>query len=90
MDKNNETEIKKEDKQRIIDDVKLIESVINDIKVDKTHIDQKEIQRIIDLAKRYTKDTEYFLDKEDDVTGFGSINYAHGLLDALRIIQGKI
>jgi len=75
----------KKDEQRIIDDIDLIEGVIKEIEVKN-----KETERIIDLAKRYTQDTSFFLEKKDMVTAFGSINYAHGLLDALRIQQGKI
>jgi uncharacterized protein len=41
------------------------------------------VARIVDLAKRYRKDAEYYLQKKDYVTSFGCINYAHGLLDAL-------
>ena len=39
---------------------------------------------VVGLARRYCDDTEYFLKKKDYVTAFGCINYAHGLLDALR------
>ena len=39
---------------------------------------------ILEQARRYCEDTKYFLEKNDYVTAFGCINYAHGLLDALR------
>jgi uncharacterized protein len=39
---------------------------------------------ILDLARRYCEDTKFFLEKKDYVTAFGSINYAHGLIDAFR------
>jgi hypothetical protein len=44
---------------------------------------------ILDLASRYCEDTKYFLEKKDYVTAFGAINYAHGLLDALRLMKPK-
>lgn len=44
---------------------------------------------ILDLASRYCEDTKYFLEKKDYVTAFGAINYAHGLLDALRLGKPK-
>jgi len=40
-------------------------------------------RKIIDLATRYCSDAQYYLKKEDFLTSFGCINYAHGLLDAL-------
>ncbi len=44
---------------------------------------------VLDLASRYCEDTKYFLEKKDYVTAFGAINYAHGLLDALRLMKPK-
>ena len=44
---------------------------------------------ILDLASRYCEDTKYFLEKKDYVTAFGAINYAHGLLDTLRLSKPK-
>lgn len=40
-------------------------------------------EKIIELARQYYKDAEYYLDKKDYLTAFGCINYAHGLLDAI-------
>ncbi|OIO21850.1 hypothetical protein AUJ17_01505 [Candidatus Micrarchaeota archaeon CG1_02_47_40] len=34
-------------------------------------------------AKKYCSDAEYFLKKGEIFTAFGSIAYAHGLLDAI-------
>ena len=34
----------------------------------------------------YAKDSQSFLDKGDLYTSFASINYAHGLLDAVKAI----
>ncbi|MCX8195025.1 MAG: DUF357 domain-containing protein [Candidatus Micrarchaeota archaeon] len=39
---------------------------------------------VVELARRYCEDTKYFLKKGDFITAFGCINYAHGLIDALR------
>ena len=37
----------------------------------------------LDMAKRYYKDAEYFYkEKQDYVTAFAALNYAHGWLDA--------
>lgn len=47
-------------------------------------------EKVITKAKRYYSDTKYFLDSGDEVTAFGSIVYAHGLIDALRLIEGII
>ncbi len=55
----------------------------------------KEVERtpanahVLALASRYCEDTRYFLEKKDYVTAFGSINYAHGLIDAFRKAKGE-
>jgi hypothetical protein len=43
----------------------------------------------VELASMYYKDTLSFLSKEDYYTAFASINYAHGLLDAILKLHGK-
>ena len=40
-------------------------------------------KKIIELASQYYSDAQYYLEKEDHLTAFGCINYAHGLLDAI-------
>ncbi|MFZ2070114.1 MAG: DUF357 domain-containing protein [Halobacteriota archaeon] len=40
--------------------------------------------KVVELAKGYFEDTKYYLDKGDYFTAFGCINYAHGLLDAIK------
>ena len=44
------------------------------------------VNDIIDLAKRYLKDAEYFKNKNKHITALISLAYSEGLLDALRII----
>lgn len=39
---------------------------------------------VVDMARRYYDDACYYLEREDYFTAFGCINYAHGLLDAIR------
>lgn len=43
--------------------------------------------RIVDLALNYFKDSTYYLEKEDCITGLVTISYAEGLLDALRMLN---
>ena len=43
-----------------------------------------ETRDVVELARQYCEDTQYFLGKKDYVTAFGCINYAHGLIDAIR------
>ncbi len=40
--------------------------------------------KVVDMAKRYYEDAKFYLEKKDYFTAFGCINYAHGLIDALR------
>lgn len=37
---------------------------------------------VLDMAKRYLSDAEYFKRNGDYVNGFAAVNYAHGWLDA--------
>jgi len=42
----------------------------------------------LERAICYFKDTKFFLEKGDLFTAWGTINYAHGLLDAVRMEIG--
>jgi uncharacterized protein len=46
--------------------------------------EDKAVIRVIELSKMYASDSKSFLAKDDLYTAFASINYAHGLLDAVR------
>ena len=52
-------------------------------------IENKDIvkHRILELATQYYSDSKYYLEKKDYFTAFGCINYGHGLLDALLILN---
>ncbi|MQL55388.1 DUF357 domain-containing protein [Acidianus ambivalens] len=52
-------------------------------------ISMPEYQKIIDLAKQYTEDAKYYLDKGDIDTAIVDIAYAEGLLDAVLIMNNK-
>ena len=74
------------DAERIKNDVFLFEKNIKGIE----SLDfSDEEHKVIEMAKRYCKDTKYYLKKQDYLTAFGCISYAHGLLDALRLIKQK-
>ncbi len=45
---------------------------------------------VVERAKSYFEDTKYYLKKGDLITSFGCITYAHGLLDAIRLIYNLI
>lgn len=68
----------KSDEERILSDIAQFHANIREIKPTAENAD------LIDIAKRYCEDTKYFLGKKDYVTAFGCINYAHGLIDAIR------
>ncbi|MBU0459880.1 MAG: DUF357 domain-containing protein [Nanoarchaeota archaeon] len=51
----------------------------------KVAFDQERLEQaedFFDMAQRYFKDAHYFVEKEDLVTAFAALNYAHGWLDA--------
>lgn len=69
------------DPERIKKDIALFETSIK--RLSTVSLDEKE-EEVVALAKGYFEDTKYYLDKGDYFTAFGCINYAHGLLDAIR------
>ena len=68
----------KNEKERIESDIRQFHENVKEVKA------TPETSDVLDLARRYCEDTRYFLEKEDYVTAFGCINYAHGLIDAYR------
>ncbi len=49
-----------------------------------------EEEKIVEMAKNYRDDTRYYLKQNDHLTSFGCITYAHGLLDAVRLLHNLI
>lgn len=43
--------------------------------------------KIVSLAIDYLKDSQYYLEKNDCITGLVTISYAEGLIDALRMMN---
>jgi len=72
---------------RIKKDIELFTKNIKEI--DSIELDEPEIE-IVQRARSYFVDTQYYLDKQDYITSFGCITYAHGLLDAIRLIHALI
>lgn len=73
--------------KRIKQDVELFTKNIKEL--DSIKISGKE-EQIVELARNYSGDTLYYLEKQDNLTAFGCITYAHGLLDAVRLIHELI
>ena len=73
--------------ERIEKDIDLFAKNIKEIESIK--INEEESQ-VVEMARNYSKDTDYYLKKKDYLTSFGCITYAHGLLDAVRLLHGLI
>ncbi len=73
--------------ERIKKDIELFTKNIKEIESIKLDDPENEI---IERARSYFEDTKYFLEKQDHVTSFGCITYAHGLLDAIRLLHNLI
>ena len=73
--------------ERIEKDIVLFTKNIKEIESIK--IDEDEI-KVVEMAINYRKDTDYYLEKKDYLTSFGCITYAHGLLDAIRLLNKLI
>lgn len=74
-------------KERIEIDIDKMAKNLKEIESIKFNEQEKEV---VERAKNYTEDTTYYLKKEDYMTAFGCITYAHGLIDSLRLIYGLI
>ena len=66
-----------DEKTRIQKDITMFEENIKKTKNNKNQ------EKIRELATQYFEDSKYYLEKKDFFTAFGCINYAHGLLDAI-------
>jgi len=76
-----------ETKKRINKDIELFTKNIKEIESIEMNSNENEV---IERAKSYFEDTKYYLEKGDLTTSFGCITYAHGLLDAIRLIHTLI
>lgn len=75
-----------DEKTRIQKDITMFEE--NKKRLDEKTLTHNE-KKTFELATQYYEDAKYYTNKKDYFTAFGCINYAHGLLDALRKIQNQ-
>ncbi|MCW7075407.1 MAG: DUF357 domain-containing protein [Candidatus Methanospirare jalkutatii] len=66
---------------RVRKDIALFEENFSKIE----QVRDPEDAKTIELARAYCEDAKFYLEKGDLFTAFGCINYAHGLLDAVRM-----
>jgi hypothetical protein len=64
----------------------LEERIRKDLHLFEKNMATVEHEGIRDMAQRYYRDAEYYLQRGEHVTAFGCIAYAHGLIDALRLL----
>lgn len=68
--------------ERILIDIEKLDESFE--KVESIKLSQEE-KEIIKRAKNYKEDCKYYLEKGDELTSFGCITYAHGLVDAILL-----
>jgi hypothetical protein len=68
-----------DEEKRVREDIELFYKSVKDV---------KDAPEIVELATRYCKDAQFYLERKDYVTAFGCINYAHGLIDAVKGMGG--
>ena len=76
-----------ESKEKITIDIEKLERNLKQVS-DIEFVDKE--KEVYDRAVDYMNDSKYYLEKNDNRTAFGCIEYSHGLLDALRMIHGLI
>jgi uncharacterized protein len=69
--------------ERIEKDIEILAKNLKEI--ESINFNEKE-EKVVERAKNYRDDTQYYLEKKDYTTSFGCITYAHGLIDSLRLI----
>lgn len=74
-------------KERIEKDIETLAKNLKEI--ESINFSEKE-KEVIERAQNYRDDTFYYLKKEDYITSFGCITYAHGLVDSLRLLHNII
>ena len=64
------------------------EHVFREIQVAKNeiHVEQSKIKEVVDWAKDYLEDANYYREKEKFEVSLTAIAYCEGLLDALRLL----
>jgi len=50
-------------------------------------ITRRDVERVVEVAKRYLSDSRYYGETGKTVTSLASISYAEGLLDALKFLK---
>jgi len=50
-------------------------------------IARRDVERILEIARRYLSDSKYYTENGKDVTSLASISYAEGLLDAIGFLK---
>ncbi|MDO5851871.1 MAG: DUF357 domain-containing protein [Methanobacteriaceae archaeon] len=73
--------------ERIIKSLDIFE--VNIKEIDELNLDKSQ-EEVKNMAKRYYEDTKYYIKQDDILTAFAAIEYAHGLLDGLRIIYNLL
>ncbi|MBF4467975.1 MAG: DUF357 domain-containing protein [Methanobrevibacter arboriphilus] len=68
--------------ERILIDIEKLDESFE--KVESIKLSQEE-KEIIKRAENYKEDCKYYLEKGDELTSFGCITYAHGLIDAILL-----
>ncbi len=65
------------ERERVLVDIRKFEESVKEVREDE------EGKEAVRAAKKYYSDAKYFLEKGEVFTAFGSIVYAHGLLDSV-------
>lgn len=70
------------DRRRVEEDIRQFEDSFRE--TEGKAADDEWVRENLKRAGNYYEDAKYFLEKGDVFTAWGTINYAHGILDAVR------
>ncbi len=68
--------------------IEAVEKALSELTFSKlsVNIGSKEVQQVVDLARRYLSDAKYFTQTRKISSSLASISYAEGLLDAVKLL----
>jgi len=74
------------EKERATKDINKLKKILVEF---KRYGLEKKYPQILEWAENYLHDSEFFFEKKDYFSAFGSANYAFGIVDAILIIENK-
>ena len=68
--------------------IRNVEQALREMKIlEKPKLDENDVKHVVNLARLYLKDSDFYREHGKLRTALASISYCEGLLDALRLLK---